>query len=121
MAAVCAFAQVDLDCLSDAYRKEQHDYYLNTSAWGNVHPSQLMGPGVCFKKFDLLTVTLDELKVGRQGPALAGWQAASCCVIGNRCSVCACVQGYALSLQPAGHHYWDLSPSMPATVDIDCD
>jgi hypothetical protein len=37
---------------------------MSTSAWGNVHPSQLMGPGVCFKKYDLHKVTIDELKVG---------------------------------------------------------
>jgi hypothetical protein len=36
---------------------------MSTSAWGNVHPSQLMGPGTCFKKYDLHTVTIDELKV----------------------------------------------------------
>lgn len=53
-----------MDCLSEAYRTEQKEYYMNTSAWGNVHPTQLLGPGVCFKKYDLLTVTLDELKVG---------------------------------------------------------
>lgn len=58
-----SFYQVDMDCLSDAYRKEQHDYYLSTSAWANVHPSQLLGPGSCFKQYDLHTVTLDELKV----------------------------------------------------------
>jgi protein arginine N-methyltransferase 1 len=55
--------QVDLDCLSESYRTEQKEYYMSTSAWGNVHPSQLMGPGVCFKKYDLHTVTIDELKV----------------------------------------------------------
>ncbi|KAF6257552.1 protein arginine N-methyltransferase [Scenedesmus sp. NREL 46B-D3] len=56
------FYQVDLDCLSEAYRSEQKEYYMSTSAWGNVHPSQLMGPGACFKKYDLHTVTIDELK-----------------------------------------------------------
>ncbi|WIA11620.1 hypothetical protein OEZ85_011724 [Tetradesmus obliquus] len=56
------FYQVDLDCLSESYRKEQKDYYMSTSAWGNVHPSQLMGPGTCFKKYDLHTITIEELK-----------------------------------------------------------
>eukprot|EP00882_Tetradesmus_deserticola_P026662 GHRQ01029430.1.p1 GENE.GHRQ01029430.1~~GHRQ01029430.1.p1 ORF type:complete len:489 (+),score=148.86 GHRQ01029430.1:167-1633(+) len=56
------FYQVDLDCLSEAYRSEQKEYYMSTSAWGNVHPSQLMGPGACFKKYDLHSVTIDELK-----------------------------------------------------------
>ncbi|KAF8070949.1 PRMT10 [Scenedesmus sp. PABB004] len=57
-----AFYNVDLDCLSEAFRGEQAEYYLNTSAWGNVHPSQLLGPGVPFKAYDLLKVTVDELK-----------------------------------------------------------
>lgn len=56
--------QVDLDCLSDAYRSEQRDYYLNTSAWAEVHPAQLLGPGTLIKSYDLNKVTLDELKVG---------------------------------------------------------
>eukprot|EP00878_Enallax_costatus_P003929 GHUV01004149.1.p1 GENE.GHUV01004149.1~~GHUV01004149.1.p1 ORF type:complete len:319 (+),score=88.94 GHUV01004149.1:106-957(+) len=56
------YYQVDLDCLSEAFRTEQKEYYLNTSAWGNVHPTQLLGPGVAFKKYDLLNVTLEQLK-----------------------------------------------------------
>eukprot|EP00878_Enallax_costatus_P026512 GHUV01028454.1.p1 GENE.GHUV01028454.1~~GHUV01028454.1.p1 ORF type:complete len:243 (+),score=56.64 GHUV01028454.1:127-855(+) len=58
----CLTLQVDLDCLSEAFRTEQKEYYLNTSAWGNVHPTQLLGPGVAFKKYDLLNVTLEQLK-----------------------------------------------------------
>eukprot|EP00775_Hariotina_reticulata_P000191 gene191-383_t len=54
--------QVDLDVLSESYRTEQKEYYLSTSAWADVHPSQLLGPGICFKKYDLLTITIDELK-----------------------------------------------------------
>lgn len=57
-------SQVDLDCLSDAYRTEQREYYMNTSAWAEVHPAQLLGPGVLLKSYDLNTVTLEELKVG---------------------------------------------------------
>lgn len=56
------YYQVDLDCLSDAYRTEQREYYMNTSAWAEVHPAQLLGPGVLLKSYDLNTVTLDELK-----------------------------------------------------------
>jgi hypothetical protein len=64
--------QVDLDVLSESYRCEQKEYYLATSAWADVHPSQLLGPGVCFKKYDLLTITIDELKVGAWCTCLAG-------------------------------------------------
>lgn len=58
-----ASVQVDLDCLSEAYRTEQREYYLNTSAWAEVHPAQLLGPGTLIKSYDLNKVTLDELKV----------------------------------------------------------
>jgi SAM-dependent methyltransferase len=37
---------VDLRCLSESYRGEQREYFLRTAAWADVHPSQLMGPGV---------------------------------------------------------------------------
>lgn len=55
--------QVDLDCLSDSYRDEQREYYLSTSAWAEVHPAQLLGPGVLIKSYDLNKVTLEELQV----------------------------------------------------------
>jgi hypothetical protein len=55
--------QVDLDALSDTYRSEQLQYYLGTSQWCDVHPSQLLGPGAVFKEFDLHKVTIEELKV----------------------------------------------------------
>lgn len=58
-----ALLQVDLDCLSETYRAEQRDYYLSTSAWAEVHPAQLLGPGVLIKSYDLNTVTLQELQV----------------------------------------------------------
>ncbi len=56
--------QVSLDVLSDSYRDEQKDYYLHTSAWTDVHPQQLLGPAAPIVKYDLHTVTLEELKVG---------------------------------------------------------
>jgi len=34
---------------------------LETSAWADVHPSQLLGPPAQLKCYDLLTVTLEEL------------------------------------------------------------
>jgi len=37
---------VDLRCLSEPFRQEQREYFLRTAAWADVHPSQLMGPGV---------------------------------------------------------------------------
>ena len=49
-------------------RQEQREYYSQTAAWTDIHPSQMLGPGACFKQYDLRTVTLEEpqapLKVG---------------------------------------------------------
>ncbi|GAX82177.1 hypothetical protein CEUSTIGMA_g9605.t1 [Chlamydomonas eustigma] len=56
------FYQVDLDVLSDSYRQEQREYYLSTSQWTDTHPQQLLGPASCFKRYDLHTLTLEELK-----------------------------------------------------------
>lgn len=56
------FYGVDMSILSTSFEKEQVEYYSQTSAWCDVHPSQLLGPSVCFKSYDLLKVTLDELK-----------------------------------------------------------
>ncbi len=55
------FYGVDMGCLDNSYRREQKEYYLETSAWADIHPSQLLGPACCFKEYDLLHVTLDEL------------------------------------------------------------
>lgn len=52
---------VDMSCLDERYRREQKEYYLETSAWADVHPSQMLGPPATLKEYDLLTVTLEEL------------------------------------------------------------
>lgn len=52
---------VDMGCLNEEYRREQQEYFLETSAWADVHPSQLLGSPACFKRYDLLTVTLEEV------------------------------------------------------------
>ena len=52
---------VRMDCLSDHFHNEQRDYYLQTSAWVDTHPSQMLGPASCFKRYDLATVSLEEL------------------------------------------------------------
>ncbi|GBF96659.1 arginine N-methyltransferase [Raphidocelis subcapitata] len=59
-----AYYQVDLSCLSEPFRREQRDYYLQTSQWCDVHPSQLLGPGTPFVSYDLGKVTVEELKAG---------------------------------------------------------
>jgi hypothetical protein len=56
------FYGVDLGVLGDVYRSEQAQYYSSTAAWTDVHPSALLGPAACCAEYDLLTVTLEELK-----------------------------------------------------------
>lgn len=56
---------IDMSCLSKEYIEEQRRYYLCTAQWSEIHPSQLLSPPLCFKEYDLLKVTLDELKVNK--------------------------------------------------------
>lgn len=53
---------VDMACLSEDYRKEQKEYYSQTAAWTDIHPSQMLGPPALIKSYDLKKVTLEELK-----------------------------------------------------------
>ncbi|KAG1680824.1 hypothetical protein FOA52_008157 [Chlamydomonas sp. UWO 241] len=71
--------------LSEQFRDEQRDYFLSTSQWTDTHPQQLLGPPSAFKRYDLHTLTLEDLKapmveafqmhVSDGGPveALCGW------------------------------------------------
>ena len=52
---------VDMSCLNSTFQQEQQQYYLATSAWADVHPSQLQGPPVCIRAYDLATLTQEEL------------------------------------------------------------
>ena len=65
---------VDMACLTHTFQQEQQQYYLATSAWADVHPSQLQGPPVCIRSYDLLTLTQEELAAPLQvilpGPVL---------------------------------------------------
>lgn len=58
-----SYYRVDLHCLSQDFEKEQRDYYQCTAQWSEVFPNQLLATPICFKSFDLLKVTLEELKV----------------------------------------------------------
>jgi protein arginine N-methyltransferase 1 len=70
---------VDMRALTETFEQEQREFFLNTSAWVDVHPSQLLGPPCVLKAFDLHTVTLEEMKaldvpfnlrvIGASGPA----------------------------------------------------
>jgi type I protein arginine methyltransferase len=51
-----------MTCLSNDYQQEQREYFCQTAAWTDVHPSQLLGPPAVIASFHLKTVTLQELK-----------------------------------------------------------
>ena len=53
---------VDMRCLDATFQEEQQQYYLATSAWADVHPSQLQGPPACLRTYDLLALTQQELE-----------------------------------------------------------
>ena len=53
---------VDMSVLTETFEQEQTDFFLNTSAWVDVHPSQLLGAPCVLKEYDLHTVTLEEMK-----------------------------------------------------------
>jgi protein arginine N-methyltransferase 1 len=52
---------VDVSALAPAFRAEQRQYCLETSAWADVPPGDLVGPPACVAEFDLATVTPAEL------------------------------------------------------------
>jgi type I protein arginine methyltransferase len=58
---------VDVSALAPAFRAEQRLYYLETSAWADVAPGDLVGPPACIAEFDLATVTAAELAAPLKG------------------------------------------------------
>ncbi|GAQ79601.1 protein arginine methyltransferase [Klebsormidium nitens] len=53
---------VDMSTLSNSYREEQVKYFLQTSLWQSLYPSQVVGQPALVKEIDCLTVTLDDVK-----------------------------------------------------------
>jgi len=56
------YYEVDMECLTEDFRKEQKEYYSQTVAWADIHPSQMLGPPAIIKEYNLRSVTLEELK-----------------------------------------------------------
>lgn len=52
---------VDMDCLTECFHEEQRTYYLATSSWSDVHPSQLLSSATCFQTYDLATLELTQV------------------------------------------------------------
>nr|CCA19515.1 arginine Nmethyltransferase putative [Albugo laibachii Nc14] len=53
---------VDMSVLGSAFRKEQDQYSLRTSAWAEVTPEELIGDEVEIASWDLLECTIDDVK-----------------------------------------------------------
>ena len=53
---------VDMRSLTETFEQEQREFFLNTSAWVDVHPSQVLGAPCVLRDFDLHTVTLEEMR-----------------------------------------------------------
>ncbi|GMH33416.1 hypothetical protein BSKO_01250 [Bryopsis sp. KO-2023] len=53
---------VSMDVLTPDFCKEQQDYYASTAQWTEIHPQQLLAPAACFKEYDLLEVSIEEVQ-----------------------------------------------------------
>jgi len=52
---------VDMSCLGEQFENEQRQYYLQTSLWQDVSPSQLLGEPVVLLSYDLHRVTVADV------------------------------------------------------------
>jgi len=57
------FYGVDMDCLTSEFDKEQRRYYRETTQWSEVSPYQMLSEPIKFKTYDLLKVSLEEIRV----------------------------------------------------------
>ncbi|KAG0463888.1 hypothetical protein HPP92_019508 [Vanilla planifolia] len=53
---------VNMNVLTKSYREEHEKYYLKTSLWNNIHPSQIIGTSAVIKEIDCLTATVDDIR-----------------------------------------------------------
>ena len=53
---------VDMSALTSEYEAEQEDFFMNTSSWVDIHPSQQMCAPFVLKEFDLNTATLEDIE-----------------------------------------------------------
>lgn len=52
---------VDMGILTKPFKEEQKKYYLQTSVWNNLHPSQVIGTAAVIKELDCLTATVSDI------------------------------------------------------------
>jgi protein arginine N-methyltransferase 1 len=53
---------VDMSALTSAFVEEQRQYFLQTSSWVDVQPSQLVGEPAVLCSFDLHSVTIEDIR-----------------------------------------------------------
>ena len=53
---------VDMSALTSEYEAEQEDFFMNTSQWVDIHPSQELCAPFVLKEFDLNTATLEDIE-----------------------------------------------------------
>lgn len=58
---------VDFSVLTEPYKNECFQYFMQNALWVDAHPAQLLGRPAEMLSFDLLTVTLDSLKAVKSG------------------------------------------------------
>ncbi|XP_051113740.1 protein arginine N-methyltransferase PRMT10 [Andrographis paniculata] len=56
------YYRVDMGVLTKPFNDEQRKYYLQTSAWSNLHPKQIIGTPAIIKEIDCLTVNVDDIR-----------------------------------------------------------
>jgi len=58
---------VKFGCLDASYKEECKQYFYQSALWVDSHPSQMLADRTAVKEFDILTLTLDELKSNHGG------------------------------------------------------
>lgn len=57
---------IDLTCMNSEFEDEQKEHYLNSSAWVDIHPTQLLcAKPFTLASFDLNTCTMDDIAMLR--------------------------------------------------------
>jgi protein arginine N-methyltransferase 1 len=63
-----SFYNIDMSSMSEAYKKEQSDYYIYSSLWTELRVEHVIGQPVVIKRMDLNTCTLKDAECVNQVP-----------------------------------------------------
>lgn len=62
------FYNIDMSSMTDAYKKEQEDYYIYSALWTELRVEHVIGQPVVIKRMDLNTCTLKDAECVNQVP-----------------------------------------------------